>query len=207
MKRPLLAVAVLCPMIAAAYACSTDTFTGGDASSVESGSPQSDFCSAEAVYVHGCFADAACQADLSNCGATFSALSPGFSAALTQCMQDTQLPCTTDISKILASACVSKALQSYTNDSGAFASLANDYCARCDKAEAGCADGFAATGPGQIASLFADPVVMNIDACEKLTDGGTVTTLDASYDCKDQAIICAIALANASLPASACTDR
>ncbi|HEX4517390.1 MAG TPA: hypothetical protein VH054_27785 [Polyangiaceae bacterium] len=207
MKRTLLAVAVLCPMIAAAYACSTDTFSGSDASS-ESGSPQSDFCSAEAVYVHQCYGDAAClQTGLNNCGATFSALAPGFSAALTQCMQENQLPCTADVSKILASSCMSKALQSYTNDSGAFASLATDYCARCDKTTAGCADGFAATGPGQIASLFADPVIMNIDACEKLTDGGTVTTLDASYDCKDQSIICAIALANASLPASACTDR
>ncbi len=206
MKRTLLAVAVLCPMIAAAYACSTDTFTGSDAS--DGASPQSDFCSAEAVYVHQCFGDASClQADLNNCGATFSALSPGFAAALTKCMQGNDLQCTSDVSKLLASPCVSGALAGYVNDSGALAKLATDYCARCDKADAACAANFASTSDGLIASLFADPVITNIDTCEKLLDGGLITTVDASYDCKTQSLLCAAAIANASLPASACSDH
>jgi hypothetical protein len=209
MKRTLLAVAVLCPMIAAAYACSTDTFTGSDASG-DGASPQSDFCSAEAIYVHQCFGDAAClQGDLNNCGSTFSALAPGFSGALTHCMQENQLQCTGDITKILASSCVSGAMQGYANDSGAFAALAQDYCARCDKTNANCVASYgnAFPKPGFIASLYADPVIANIDVCEKLLDGGTITTVDASYDCKTQSIICEVAIASASLPASGCNDH
>jgi len=132
----LLAALVLAPMVAAAYACSTDTFTGADAASEGGGGvTQADFCDAEALYFHQCgYDDASCAVNaLKNCGTVYSTLTSGYTTALTNCISMGQAPCTGETSKLLNSACMSGQLAGYTNDSGALASLAKDFCDRCDK--------------------------------------------------------------------------
>ena len=212
MKRAVLAVVVLAPMIAAVYACSTDTFSGSDGGDGGDGGviSQSDFCAAEAIYLHQCVPDDACaQADLQNCGAVYSAYQPSFLTALAHCVQIGQAPCTGDVGKLLSSPCMTEALAGYSNDSGALASFAQDYCKTCNGGSGGCVDQFAQPkGAGYIASFFVDGVIQKMDACEKLLDGGKLTLGDASLSCDEQTALCEYEVATNSLPASAaCNDH
>src|SRR5580765_2619904 len=98
MRRTLLAIAVLAPMLAVAYAFSTDSFTNGDAASEGGGGvTQADFCDAEAQYFRSCsMFDAACiQQDLQNCGALYSDFTSGFATAVAHCMEKGNFACNT----------------------------------------------------------------------------------------------------------------
>ncbi|HEY2365509.1 MAG TPA: hypothetical protein VGH87_03945, partial [Polyangiaceae bacterium] len=146
MRRTLVAVAVLTPMIAAAYACSTDTFTGGDAAPEGGGgATKDDFCDAEARYFTNCGEiDAACiQQDLQHCGDLYGDFTNGFAAAVAHCMSIGNFACNTELGKAAVSSCITGALAGYQNDSGALANFAKDYCEKCDPTNAACAANFA----------------------------------------------------------------
>src|SRR5678815_5316050 len=136
MKRALLAVAALAPMVAAAYACSTDTFTDADAASEGGGGgvTQADFCDAEAQYFRNCSQfDAACiQQDLQNCGALYNDFTSGFATAVAHCMTKGGFTCNTEIGKAILSLCMKEELAGYQNDSGMLATFTQDFCAKCD---------------------------------------------------------------------------
>jgi hypothetical protein len=216
MRRALVAIAVLGPMTAAVYACTTDDFTNdggaeaGVESGVEGGVTQAEFCAAEALYFSNCGYDAACaQTDLKSCGALFAAFSNGFAAALAHCMEIIQLPCSGEFTKTLGSPCITQELTGYVNDSGVLAAFANDFCNACDKGSSTCAGKFAsaANQPGYIPSLFSDGVIQQMDNCEKNLDGGVILTPDGSVSCLQQTLLCEYyAIGNAG-PPSACTDQ
>lgn len=212
MRRTLLAVAVLAPAIAAAYACSTDTFTNGDASDEGGGGgvTQADFCDAEAFYFRSCGEiDAACiQQDLKNCGELYNDFTSGFATAVAHCMSIGNFACNTEIGKSVISQCMANALVGYQNDSGVLASFAKNYCAKCDPTNPACVQNFASAPdkPGYLASMFDDAIIKNMDDCEKKIDGGPSTT-DDSGACLNQTLYCegfAVALAG---PAEACGDH
>ena len=212
MRRALLAVAVLSPMVAAAYACSTDTFSGADAAPEGGGGvTQADFCDAEALYFHQCgYDDAACAAaNLKNCGTVYSTLTNGYTTALTNCIRLGQAPCTGEASKLLTSTCMSGQLAGYVSDSGALASLAKDFCDRCDKGSTTCQGKFASAAdqPGYIPSFYSDNVIQAMDKCVQGLDGGTIVVGDASIDCLTQALLCEYTAISNAAPSTPCNDH
>jgi hypothetical protein len=212
MKRALLAAAVLAPMIAAAYACQSDSFQNGDASE-EGGGPitQADFCAAESLYMHQCgIFDAACvQVDLQNCGALYAVFTSGFAAAFTHCWEAGQLPCNVDLTKTLTAKCMSDELAGYHNDSGELASFAKDFCGHCTPSSSTCETKFASAidQPGYLASLFSDTVIKSMDDCEKKLDASTVTVGDASPQCLNETLACELIGIALNGPAEACKDN
>jgi len=213
MRRALLAVAVLSPMVAAAWACSTDTFTNGDAASEGGGGggvTKDDFCDAEALYFRNCANfDAACiQKDLQNCGALYDDFTQGFATAVAHCMEKGNFACNTELAKSVLSTCMTNELAGYHNDSGMLATLTQDFCAKCDPASPTCADNFASAPqqPGYLPSMFNDAILKTMDDCEKKIDAAPITK-DDSGACLNQSLICEYIAIGLAGPAEACKDN
>ena len=213
MRRTLLAVAVLAPMIAAAYACSTDTFTAGDASDEGGGGvTQADFCAAEAHYFTSCGEiDAACvQQDLKQCGALYGDFTSGFATAVAHCWWVGNFACNTELGKAAVSGCITGELAEagYQNDSGALASFAKDFCAKCDPDSSTCEGKFAASTdqPGYYAAMFNDNIINSMDNCMKLVDAAPITVGDSGA-CLAKALGCEALAISLAGPPEACGDH
>jgi hypothetical protein len=201
-------------MIAAAYACSTDTFTGSDATA-EGGSrgvTQDEFCDAEAHYFQSCGEiDAGCiQQDLQQCGKLYSDLTNGFATAVAHCMTAGTFACNTELGKAVVSSCITSELADagYQNDSGALAQFAQDFCAKCDPGSPTCVGKFASAPdqPGYLPSMFNDSIIQGMDICEKAIDAAPIT-VDDSGACLAKTLFCeGYALSQAG-PAEACGDH
>jgi len=206
--------AVISAFACAGYACTSDTFVGDDggdsASDARGPVTQADYCDAEARFLAHCQVDAACaMTNLNNCGSVFAALNPALAAALVACIDKDQLDCKLEFGSMIVSPCVQSELAGYTNDSGALAQLASDFCKACDPGSATCAGKFASAPdqPGYIPSLFADSLITQVDnSCAKKLDGGVATAGDASLTCTDQFVLCDYILFGLTLPKDACQD-
>jgi hypothetical protein len=200
------------PMMAAAYACSTDTFTGGDASAEGGGGGVSsnDFCDAEAHYFRACGEiDAACiQQDLQHCADLYGDLTSGFATAVAYCMNEGGLACNTELGNAAVKGCLASQLIGYQNDSGVLANFANDFCAKCDPNSPTCAGKFASQPdqPGYLPSMFNDKIIQSMDDCLKQYVDAAPITKDDSGACLAQSVYCeAVALKQAG-PPEACGD-
>jgi hypothetical protein len=197
-------------MVAAAYACSTDTFTNGDATAEGGGGGVSkdEFCDAEANYFRYCSTfDAACiQKDLQNCGALYSDLTSGFATAIAHCMEKGTFACNTELSKAVLSQCMSQELAGYVNDSGTLAIFGNDFCAKCAPTSTTCGAKFASAPdqPGYLPSMFNDGIIKNMDDCLKQADAGNVA-VDAST-CLNATLVCEYIALGLAGPPEACGD-
>lgn len=200
-------------MVAAAYACSTDTFTNGDASPEGGGGvTQADFCAAETNYFRSCNEiDAECiQQDLQNCGDLYGDLTNGFATAVAHCMSMGNFACNTALGKASTSGCITGQLAEagYQNDSGVLASFAKDFCAKCDPTSSGCVVKFASSPdqPGYLASMFNDGIIKNMDDCLKKVDASPITA-DDSGACLTATLICEAFAVSLAGPPEACGDH
>ncbi len=207
--RRVLALGCVTVMVGvAAYACSNDTFTGGDASTdANTEDAQAAFCAAEAKYVAYCSYDAECiQKNLVNCGSVYATINPTLAAAYVTCINLGQLPCGTDIFASISSSCMQGQLATFQADSGAFTKLASDFCTMCDPSQqTACETSFGTekAGPGFLASLFNDPTIVSIDnSCTK--DAGA-TANDASA-CATAFAVCELIKASQAGPPDLCAD-
>jgi len=214
MRRTLLAVGVLAPMIAAAWACSTDTFTNGDAAAEagDGGGPvtKDEFCAAESQYFGNCpNGDAACmQQDLKNCGNLYDDFTSGFATAVAHCMRQGGFACNTELGKAVISQCMKDALVGYSNDSGELANFAKDFCSKCAPGSSTCVGKFASASdqPGYLPSMFNDDIIKTMDNCEKQIDASTVTVNDASA-CLNASLVCEYIAIGLAGPPEACNDN
>jgi hypothetical protein len=210
MKRVLGLALVACALGVGAYACSNDTFESGDASVTDASDDLlATFCGAEQRYATYCgLADAACvQANLASCGTLYSTLSPAFAQAIATCIQNGTLACSDPFAD--GGTCLPQELVGYTNDGGAFATLAVHYCQTCDPLDNKCPAQFG-SGAGLLASLFSDPTITLIDnACTK-KDSGVVANDDsgiAALNCAKDFLACEATFAAAVEPGNDCNDH
>ncbi len=203
--------AVLGALGYAAYACTSDTFTGdggadgaGDAAGPAT---QAEFCDAEATYYAHCNVDAACATtNITNCGSLFAYLSPAFATAVARCMEQNQLDCNATFSSVASSPCVQTELAGTSNGGSAFNELATDFCKWCGTTQSCVASFGASDQPGYAASLFSDPVINQIDkSCTPKTDASAANS-DGGLTCAQDFELCEYIVLGLMLPKNACQD-